>query len=272
MVGVSDTQHTEATLSDAIMRTWGNVHSQGEGIRYVVALQVHNGAGFAYRRRLDAVVFDTWPSKGLVLHGLEIKCSKSDLRRELQQPDKAADFTEYLDTFSIVAPKEIIDRDLIPKRWGIYVPDEKGTLRTVRKPLYLHDDGRDRAVVDRSIMAAFSRALVQRSLSKEAEDRAYSLGKEHGERAAAHKLEQAEGARDTLQQAVDAFEAASGVKITRYSGDVVGEAFAAFQRLRAPAWGRGLPIVQVEKALEQMHQIEGDLKTLAGYLNGEVSD
>jgi len=213
------TEHTEATLTEAIKQTWRSDLAQP---RYVVAIQVNNGAGFNYGRTLDAVVFDTWPSKGLALHGLEIKCSKSDLRRELQQPAKFAEFAPYLDTFSIVGPKEVIDRDIIPKRWGIYVPDDNGALRTIRKPLYLHEPGeRDRETCDRSFAAGFCRALVQRSLSTDAHKAAEEAGFEAGKASCAHDLRQAAA----LKEVVEEFEAASGVSLNSYHGGIrIGEA------------------------------------------------
>lgn len=214
--------HTESSLTAAIIKNWAGVGSQGgQAVRYVVAVQVNNGAGFNFGRTLDAIVLDTWPSHGLTLHGLEIKCSKADLRRELQNPDKAEGFIKHLDVFSVVAPKEVIDRDLIPKRWGIYVPDDNGGLRTVRKPLYLHDEARDRKQVSRSLMAAFARALVQRSLSNEARNEEFQRGYAAGEASHSYDLARA----DELRQRVAAFEEASGVNLSDSSGaQKIGEA------------------------------------------------
>lgn len=261
------TAHTEKSLSAAILKTWGGVPSQGGGVRYVVALQVNNGAGFSFGRTLDAIVFDTWQSKGLTLDGFEIKVRKSDLRRELQDPSKSAGFTDHLDTFSIVAPKAVIDRDIIPKRWGIYVPDDKGTLRTIRKPLYLHDDSRDRTHVDRSIMAAFSRALVQRSLSREAEDLAYDRGYRNGEKSTQYKLDQATRSLAELAEAVAEFKDASGVEITAYRGREVGEAFEAFCRLSGKGWNCGLPIEDARRVVGRMESLAADLEVLKSYLS-----
>lgn len=220
--------HTEQSISAAIIKTFGGVMSQGVGVRYVVALQVNNGAGFAYGRTLDAVVFDTWPSKGLVLHGIEIKVTKADLRRELQHPDKSAGFTQFLDTFSIAAPAEVLKgmKDVIPGKWGLYTPTSDGRLRTARKPLYLHEDGRDREVCDRSFAAAFARALVQRSLSHDAERAAFESGQQQGRKAGLADVDRAERALSQLRDECNAFEAASGVTLRGYStnGRRIGEA------------------------------------------------
>ena len=221
-------EHSEASVTAAILKHFNGVRSQGEGNRYVVAVQVNNGAGFGFGRTLDAIVFDTWPSKGLGLEGIEVKVSKGDLRRELQHPDKSAQFIEYLDTFSICAPKEVLAdgmRDLIPKRWGIYTLTDEGALRTVRKPLYLHDDGRDRKVLDRSIAAAFCRALVQRSLSREAENAAHDRGYEQGVAWSKREADSLRFERNNLVDRIKEFEEASGVQIDSYRGQQqIGEA------------------------------------------------
>ncbi len=264
------TTHTEESLTKAILQTWGGIPSQGGGVRYVVAIQVNNGAGFSFGRTLDAIVFDTWPSKGLTLHGLEVKVSRADLRRELQDPDKAAAFTEHLDIFSIVAPKDVVDRDIIPRRWGIYMPDGKGGLRAARKPLYLHDDARDRRRVDRDIMAAFSRALVQRSLSREAEQLAYDRGHKAAERIAAFEIDRTKNDAARCRERIAEFEQASGVSIDQYNAGDVGKAFAAFRRLSGTGYEAGLPIDQARRVAERVEGLADDMAALKSYLNGDA--
>ncbi len=162
----------EAELIAAAQKTWP---MHGPRPRYVTAVQVHNGAGFAYGRTLDLIVFDTWPSGGLHLHGIEIKCSQSDLRRELQDTAKSAEFSAFLDFFSVAAPAGIVDLGLLPPKWGLYCPTVDGTLKARRKPLMLHSEGK-RHAMDRSLAAAFVRALVDRSLSAEALKAEYQRG------------------------------------------------------------------------------------------------
>ncbi len=189
--------------------------------RYVTAVQVNNGAGFSYRRTIDAVVFDTWPSGGLKLHGLEIKVSKQDLRRELQNTQKSAEWSEHLDQFSIVAPKGLVDLDLLPPKWGLFIPNGEG-LRARRKPLMLHAE--KRTELNRSIAAAFVRALVDRSLSHEAKvaefQRGHEIGKDEGER----NTKASQRRVKELEQAIVDFEQASGVGISTWQSDKIGEA------------------------------------------------
>jgi hypothetical protein len=220
------TEHTETTLSAAILKTWP---FNAPRPRYVTALQVRNGAGFSASRTLDAIVLDTWPSEGLMLHGLEIKCSKDDFRRELQNLGKAEGFLGYLDLFSIVAPPGIVDLALLPPKWGLYCPTENGELRARRRPLDLQTKDA-RLTMDRSLVAAFARALVDRSLSREglkAEyDRGYDLGK---------KLAEADAASDQrrleeLKKTVADFEEASGIRLRDWNAGKLGAAVEFIMR------------------------------------------
>lgn len=214
-------EHTEATLTKAILRTWpyGDLHH-----RYVVAVQVNNGAGYNYKRTLDAIVFDTWPREGLTLHGLEIKVTKADLRRELQNTKKYTDFSQHLDYFSIVAPKGVADLKILPPKWGLYNPTDDGKLRARRKPLSIHTE--KNSDISRSMAAAFVRALVSRSLSQEATAAAFERGREsatgHGEIEIAALSRRVE----SLSEAIQKFEETSGVRIHAWGGEKIGEAVA----------------------------------------------
>lgn len=213
------TKQTEATLTKAIHRTWPYSDMRP---RYVVAVQVNNGAGYAYGRTLDAIVFDTWPSGGLTLHGLEIKVTKGDLRRELQNTKKYADFSQHLDYFSIVAPRGVVDLKLLPPKWGLFQPTDDGKLRARRKPLSIHAD--DRTTLSRSMSAAFVRALVSRSLSSEATAAAYTRGEESAKQRGEWEVEDITKKLESLKQSISEFETASGVKITSWNGGKIGEA------------------------------------------------
>lgn len=72
-------------------------------------------------RRLDSVAFRLWggSGKGHLLLGFELKVSRADWRRELQQFDKGADWAAVVDEFYIVAPKDLVPLDELPRGWGL---------------------------------------------------------------------------------------------------------------------------------------------------------
>ena len=201
--------------------------TNGGGNRYLTACHVNNGAGFSYGRTLDAVVLDTYPSKGLTMHGLEVKVSASDLRRELQDTSKAGAFAPYLDYFSLAcgpacgSSADIIS--MIPKKWGLYMPAKDGdSLRAVRKPLMLHDD--KAKTFDRSFMAAFARALVARSASAVKVRKEIDVAVAEATHFLNSEVERVKRRRGELEQAIAEFEEASGVRIGTYGAGRIGEA------------------------------------------------
>lgn len=88
--------------------------------------EVANGTGSNARRHLDVVVVGLWPSRGLDRHGFEIKVSRGDLKRELEQPEKADEIAKYLDYFSIAAPKDLANPADLPSAWGLIEVGPRG--------------------------------------------------------------------------------------------------------------------------------------------------
>lgn len=253
---------SEATLTKAIMKTWSANSRQP---RFIVAVQVNNGAGFSYNRTIDAVVFDTWPSGGLHLHGLEIKSTKADLRRELQNTEKFAGFAQHLDQFSIVAPRGVVDIKLLPPKWGLYVEIDDGTVRARRKPLMLHDEGR-RLTINRSLAAAFARALVTRSLSNEAKVAEFKRGQEHGKNEMKRDIKHSQRELDVFVEAIENFETASGIKIDRWKGGQMGEAVRLIVDGGIAGKIRYAP--NLRKLGEELLKLAGELDRLKEMLDG----
>lgn len=138
--------------------------------QYVCAAEVSPRTG-AQERRIDFLVMHCYDSEQLKIQGYEIKVSKSDLKRELEDPDKHAVFFDAIDFYWLIAPKNVLDNiDLIPPKWGIRAVwrDESGniTSRTVRKPTCLHDEQMYSRKIRKSFMASFCRAISKQSLTK----------------------------------------------------------------------------------------------------------
>lgn len=138
--------------------------------QYVCAAEVSPRTG-AWERRIDFLVMNCYDSEQLKIQGYEIKISKADLKRELEDPDKHAVFFDAIDFYWLIAPKEVVDNiDLIPPKWGVRAVsrDENGKIssRTVRKPACLHDEQMYSRKIRKSFMASFCRAISKQSLTK----------------------------------------------------------------------------------------------------------
>ncbi len=98
------------------------------GTAYVVLPQVPNATGLAVDGWCDAVVASLWPSRGLWLHGYEIKVDRQDWLRELRKGEKAEAHYQHLDYFSVLIDREeIVQTGELPETWGLAVADvDKG--------------------------------------------------------------------------------------------------------------------------------------------------
>lgn len=129
--------------------------------RYAYAEEVYNATGLEGKRRLDMVVVDCFKSNGFAIEGIEVKVSKADLRRELEDSSKHNIFYDHIDYYSLAAPASVVDVKLIPEKWGIYLirEDSEGSLflDTYRKPLSLHDEMVK--ACDKAFIASLFRAM-----------------------------------------------------------------------------------------------------------------
>lgn len=88
---------------------------------WAVFFEVANGTGATSRRYADAVAMNLFPSRGLGIHGFEIKISRSDFKNEIKNPHKAEEIAQFCDRWWIVAPKGMIAPEEIPDAWGLIV-------------------------------------------------------------------------------------------------------------------------------------------------------
>lgn len=59
----------------------GGMAKRWRSPEWAIMWEVGEGTGAASGRYADAVMMSLWPSRGLELHGVEIKVSKSDWKR-----------------------------------------------------------------------------------------------------------------------------------------------------------------------------------------------
>ena len=132
--------------------------------------ELRNGTGFARvtTRSADAVAMSLWPSRGLELHGFEVKVSRADLKRELALPEKAEDIARFCDRWWLVTSEGVVqDIADIPPAWGWLVLVKargKNSLKTMREASKLEAKPLDRLMVASILRnsAASSEAVVAR--------------------------------------------------------------------------------------------------------------
>ena len=148
-------------------------HSKQE---YALLEKVANETGQGNRRTADALAMSLWPSRGLYLHGFEIKSVRGDWLKELSDPSKAEAIASYCHFWWIVAPDGLIDRNELPEDWDLLVPDsQKGDLK-----IKIKANKRDPAPISYKFLASLFRQ-AQRQLADEARvERARHQGYEQG--------------------------------------------------------------------------------------------
>jgi hypothetical protein len=218
----------------------------------IARLRAMNGQSFAILtevndvpggtgRWADAVGMCLWQSRGIELHGYEVKVSRGDWLRELKNPEKADAVCKYCDRWWIVCGLSgIVKQDELPETWGLMEPHGT-TLRTVVKAPKL-----DPIAIDRKFLASIFRRAAEQSADvgtiKAASDESYKRGYRDGEMRQAERQSRNEDI--LLRKSVDEFEKASGVKIGSYAGRHYGEAFAAVLRGEHRRDAEGLKRIQ----------------------------
>lgn len=96
------------------------------------------------RRTIDALVVGFWKSRGVIIHGFEMKASRADWLNELEHPEKAEEAAFFCDNWSILAFPDVVREEELPKNWGLYVLDQD-SIDLKRHPAALepHDLTRD---------------------------------------------------------------------------------------------------------------------------------
>lgn len=178
---------------------------------FVLLPQVRNTTGDISHavRTVDALAISTWPSRGLWIAGIEIKCYYGDWRRELKNPAKAEAIQKYCRYWYVAAPKGLIPVAEIPDNWGL-IECTEGASRIPKTAPMLKE-----TPVDMEFVAAILRRACEVMQTPEQVEQAVKECREKAsvqwERAseAVRKLEDLE----SLAGAVETFEEASGVDL-----------------------------------------------------------
>jgi hypothetical protein len=174
-------------------------------IFFEVPSSTGGGRGYA-----DAVAMNLYPSRGLEVHGFEVKVTRSDWQRELRDPAKAEPVFRYCDRWwLVVGDAAIVKPGELPPTWGLLVPNGNG-LKIATEASRLESTPVDRpffaALVRRACVPPESvvEAMVQTRVLRQVEKH------RPVEREARERVQEQ---HRKLQAKVLAFEQASGISI-----------------------------------------------------------
>lgn len=95
---------------------------------WAIFFEVANSTGARHLRYADAVAMNLFPSRGLEIHGFEVKVDRRDWIKELKNPDKAEAVFKYCDRWWVVATEHVVRPDELPSTWGL-IEAKNGKLR-----------------------------------------------------------------------------------------------------------------------------------------------
>lgn len=107
------------------------MYSRYEHGKYVIipeAPQANAGG-----RRCDAIAIGVWGSTGNEIIGHEIKVSRADWQKELEDPTKCEAFTKHCHRWYITAPTGLISPDELRPAWGLLEYSTAGKLKVRRQ-------------------------------------------------------------------------------------------------------------------------------------------
>ncbi|WVR18302.1 hypothetical protein y223_00022 [Bordetella phage PY223] len=176
---------------------------------WALLFEVGDATGASQRRWADAVAMNLYPSRGLEIHGFELKASRSDWLRELKNPAKAESVSRFCNRWWIVAPPGVVNDGELPPTWGMYEAKGGKLRQAVAAPkLEAHD-------VTRAFVAAMLRraseadeGLVRAAAQAEVE----SL-RQRDEARIAREIERRTERNTRLQKRVEEIERQCGVKL-----------------------------------------------------------
>lgn len=193
---------------------------------WALMFEVANGTGSNIRRCADAVAMNLFPSRGLEIHGVEVKVSKSDWQRELKNPDKAETIFQFCDRWWIAAPEGVVDKAELPPTWGLLELKADKLRQVVTAP----------KLQPRDLTRNFIAAMVRRSSTMEQgvidhlvdiRVREIRAGDEASNQRRVDQITRA--VREKLER-VEAIEKAAGISLTDWNASAeIGLAIKAIQ-------------------------------------------
>jgi len=97
--------------------------------QWVVIRELRAGVGFSHRgvdRAIDVAAFNCWPSKGLHRIAYEVKRSRGDFVREIENPKKREWVEKNFHQTYFAASHGVCKPEEVPESWGLFVATKAG--------------------------------------------------------------------------------------------------------------------------------------------------
>lgn len=190
--------------------------------------QVASGTGAQREvRYADALAMSLWPSRGLHLHGFELKVSRGDFLREMKNPAKADAIAQRCHFWWIVAAERgMVIPDELPPTWGLLVP-RGGSLVAVKEAVLTEPEPPSWSffaalvrALGKSDQGAFNSRLAE-AMATEREQHVQSMEMLRNELREENAASEAH-----LRKVLSTFHEASGINLLEHRWDLpqVGEA------------------------------------------------
>jgi hypothetical protein len=219
--------------------------------------EVADSTGFGRHRIADAVAMNTWRSRGMAVHGFEVKTDRGDWLRELKNPQKSAPVQRFCDRWHVVIDDPEIVRDgELPETWGLLVLKGRKLVQVKEAPK-LEAEPLTRGFVAALLRAASAR-FVDRSVVDDQVETVIEERLARNRGSDAYFRKQAEEEIQQLRGKVHDFEQASGLRLNDYHGPAeLGRAAKYVLDGGLVSERRSLEIlrVQAQRALDSIDEV-----------------
>ena len=195
---------------------------------YCFLQEIRDAAGHYASRSADAIAMNFWPSRGLPIHGFEIKSIRSDWIKEIKSPEKAESLYKFCDYWWLVcAGPGIAKTEEIPDSWGFMEVSESGKrLKIIKEAPKLTPTPPTKDFLATMLKRA-TQGLIDPSTIKDKIDAAKELGKQMAQNDIKKRRDYELYDYENLKKSVEVFEQSAGFKIKdgwEYSAKEMGEA------------------------------------------------
>lgn len=237
-----------------------------EGPAWAFLEEVRNGTGYTRSRvrTADALAMSLWPSRGLHLNGFEVKVSRADWKRELDEPSKAEEIASFCHFWwLVVSDPKIVQNGELPATWGLLVQHGE-KLKCEKEPTF----NKDAKAPDHAMLAAILRKVqgtTEHALLERARTEGHTKGFAEGKQWVIENSNEAQATKrfEELWDKVEAFERVSGVDL-RWQGLPHVKKLAGALRLLTGEWNSPLKTLDAlerdaAKLVEQVREVKREV-------------